>query len=111
MLPTDTLGLDFSQAISSIKVFSWHRLSRVQEKWSHAQRRDWREICHEVIAKRIDGAVQYMIAEESNVDRITIGLGPSSAARTEAAIRAADAFNNDRLPKRRSHPLCDDSSD
>jgi hypothetical protein len=32
-----------------------------------------------------------MIAEESNVDRITIGLGPSSAAGTEAAIRAADA--------------------
>jgi hypothetical protein len=34
-----------------------------------------------------------MIAEESNVDGITIGLRPSSAARTDAAIRAAYVFN------------------
>jgi hypothetical protein len=30
-----------------------------------------------------------MIAEESNVDGVTIGLCPSSTARTDAAIRAA----------------------
>ena len=45
-----------------------------------------------------------MIAEESNVDRITIGLGPSSAAGTEAAIRAADAQHwRDRAEEARTH--------
>jgi hypothetical protein len=52
-----------------------------------------------------------MIAEESNVDGVTIRLCPSSAGRTDAAIRAAYVFNNDRLPKPFSHPFCDDSSD
>jgi hypothetical protein len=52
-----------------------------------------------------------MIAEVSNVDGVTVGLRPSSAGRTDAAIGAAYVFNNDRAPELFSHPLCDDSSD
>jgi hypothetical protein len=52
-----------------------------------------------------------MIAEGSNVDRVAIRLCPSGTGRTDAAIRAAYVFNNDRSPKLFSHPLCDDSSD
>src|SRR6516165_5193270 len=51
-----------------------------------------------------------MIVEGSNVDGVTIRLCPSSAARTDAAIRAGYVFNNDRLPKPFSHPFCEDSS-
>src|SRR6516225_1584784 len=85
-------------------------LFRIKKSRVRGQRRDRREAVEEVIVQRIEGAVEYMTVDGSKFDRVTIRLCPSSAARTDAAIRAAYVFNNDRLPKPLSHPFCDDSS-
>src|ERR1700686_568086 len=64
---------------------------------------------HSQANKRIGSAVQHVVSEKPYIDRIAIGLRPSGPAGTDAAVGAADIFDNDRLSERTSHPLGNDS--
>src|SRR5260370_16537339 len=69
------------------------------------QRRDWREIIHYVVWKRMQRAVQHMRGCDTQPNRVAIGLRAGNPAGADAPIRTADVFDSDGLAEGLFHPL------
>src|SRR5215471_8729141 len=104
-IPVDAwLGWAFNQAINSLRfcagiVFLATR-TRTCGEW-----RNWFKIFQHVVGKRVERAVVYKRAVETETNRVAIRLRAGSATDADASISSADVLNDDRLPQRSSHPL------
>jgi hypothetical protein len=63
----------------------------------------WFEIAQNVVLQRVDRSVHYMRGPTADAERVAIARGAGDAANSDAAIRAAEVFNNDGLAERDAH--------
>jgi len=67
------------------------------------QQRDRLEILHHVVLQRIDRGIDDELISGSDTEGITIGRCARDASERDAAARAADVFDHDRLSERDAH--------
>jgi hypothetical protein len=63
------------------------------------------------VLKRIISAVQHVRAHGAKVECVAVGPRASRPAGTDAPVRPADIFNDNRLAQRSPHPLAKKPSD
>jgi hypothetical protein len=61
---------------------------------------DWFEILQYIVLETIDGAVEYMRAQEPSAERVAIGGCASHMAHTNGPCCPRDVFDNDWLGQR-----------
>src|SRR5215470_10706095 len=94
-----------------IKVLCRGRFTCEKGNPKRDQRRDWREVIHYVVWKRMQNAVQHMRGCDTRSNRVAIGLRAGNPAGADAPIRTADVFDNDGLAEGLFHPLGNEPRD
>ena len=102
-------GFAFSQAISSLQIAGRQVLLADDELRAVGYERDRLEIVQHVVLQRVHRPVEDMRAGDADAQRVAVGRSACDPADADAAARAADVLDHERLAERCSHALHQES--
>ena len=98
-------GFAFSQAISSRRSLGGRSFLPTIELRAVGHERDRLEIVQHVVLQRVHRPVEDMRAGDADDQRVAVGRSARDPADADAAARAADVLDHERLAERCSHAL------
>src|SRR5262245_62229167 len=99
------LRVCFEPCDEFLQILRGHVLPRNDHQRETCEEGDRLEITHDVVLEIVQSAIGNMRVPEAQTDRVAIRSRTGDAADSNAAVRSAHVFNDDRLTKRCSHPL------